>query len=59
VEKNFEVLVSKRVQTDQNIPGHMMTLADRTIFKPQGQNFWPTQIHIEWHRKLVYRVLKV
>jgi len=39
VKKKFEVLVSKRVQTDQNIPEHMMTLAYRPIFKPQGQNF--------------------
>ena len=39
VGKNYEVLVSKRVRTDQNIPGYMMTLADRPIFKPQGQNF--------------------
>jgi putative restriction endonuclease len=55
VGKSYEVLVSKRVRTDQNIPGHMMTLADRPIFKPQGQNFWPAQTNIEWHRKLVYR----
>jgi putative restriction endonuclease len=55
VKKNLKVLVSKRVRTDQNIPGHMMTLADRPIFKPQVQNFWPAQTNIEWHRKLVYR----
>ena len=30
-------------------------LADRPIFKPQVQNFWPAQTNIEWHRKLVYR----
>jgi len=30
-------------------------LADRSIFKPQVQNFWPAQTNIEWHRKLVYR----
>ena len=39
VGKSYEVLVSKRVRTDQNIPGHMMTLADRPIFKPQRQNY--------------------
>jgi len=48
-EKNFEVLESKRVQTDQNILGHMMTLADRPIFKPQVQNLWPAQTNIEWY----------
>ena len=55
VGKSYEVLVSKRVRTDQNIPGHMMTLADRPILKPQVQNLWPAQTNIEWHRKLVYR----
>jgi hypothetical protein len=29
--------------------------AERLIFKPQGQNFWPAQTIIERHRKLVYR----
>jgi putative restriction endonuclease len=55
VGRNYEVLVSKRIRTDRNIPGHMMTLSDRPIFKPQGQNYWPAQTNIEWHRKLVYR----
>jgi hypothetical protein len=54
-EKNFEVLVSERVQTDENIPKHMLTQVVRRIFKPQGQNFWLAQSNIEWHLKLVYR----
>ena len=30
----YEVMVSRRVRTDQNMPGHMLTLADRPIFRP-------------------------
>ena len=55
IGKNYEVLVSKRVRIDHNIPGHMMTLADRPIFRPRMHDFWPAQANIEWHRKLVYR----
>jgi putative restriction endonuclease len=55
VGKGYEVLVSKQMRTDQNIPGHVMTLADHQIINPQVQNFWPTQTNIAWHRKLVYR----
>jgi putative restriction endonuclease len=31
VSPSYEVLVSRRVRTDQNMPGHMLTLADRPI----------------------------
>ncbi|MBU0984158.1 MAG: HNH endonuclease, partial [candidate division Zixibacteria bacterium] len=34
VGKDYEVLVSKRVQSDRNIPGHIQPLIDRPIFKP-------------------------
>jgi hypothetical protein len=30
----YEVLVSKRVQTEHNLPGHILTLRDRPIFTP-------------------------
>ena len=55
IGQTYEVLVSKHVRTDKNIPGHIMTLADRPIFKPPAQDFWPAHENIEWHRKLVYR----
>jgi len=34
---------------------HQALLAERPIFKPQGQNSWAAQTNIDWHRKLVYR----
>jgi putative restriction endonuclease len=54
VGKKYEVLVSKRVRTDQNMPGHMLTLTDRQIFKPSEQVFWPSQGNLDWHRKNTY-----
>jgi putative restriction endonuclease len=56
VGKDYEVLVSKRVQVEQNLPGHILTLSDRSIFTPDEQNFWPTQDNLAWHRKRVFRL---
>jgi predicted restriction endonuclease len=33
VGASYEVLVSRRARMDQNMPGHMLTLADRPIFQ--------------------------
>jgi putative restriction endonuclease len=55
VGKEYEVLVSRRVRMDQNNPGHIFTLEDRQIFKPQKQVYWPSQNRIEWHRKNAFR----
>ena len=51
VGKNYEVLVSKRVRTEQNFLGHILTLIDRPIFKPAKQIYWPDEANLDWHRK--------
>jgi hypothetical protein len=45
-----EVLVSKRVQIEQNLPGHILTLRDRHIFTPGESQYWPTQDNFDYHR---------
>ncbi len=50
VSKNYEVMVSKRVSIEKNFPGHVLTLSDRGIFKPEDKAFWPGQGNLEWHR---------
>jgi putative restriction endonuclease len=55
VGKNYEVLVSRRVRTDRNIPGHMMTLTDRPIFRPEDEVYWPGLENIEWHQKHTFK----
>ena len=47
----YEVLVSKRVQIEQNLPGHVLTLRDRHIFTPNEDQYWPTQDNFDYHRK--------
>jgi putative restriction endonuclease len=55
VGKNYEVLVSMRVRTDRNIPGHVMTLSDRPIFRPENKVYWPGLENIAWHQKHTFR----
>jgi putative restriction endonuclease len=54
VGTKYEVLVSGRIRLDSNMPGHILTLADRPIFKPDAERFWPGQDNIERHRKTCF-----
>jgi putative restriction endonuclease len=54
--KKYEVMVSKRVRLDQNMPGHILTLTDRTIFRPEEENFWPGQENLKWHRDKMFSI---
>jgi putative restriction endonuclease len=55
VGKDYEVLVSKQAKNDPNIPGPIMTFADRPIFRPTEELYWPSQNNIGWHRKYVFK----
>ena len=55
VGKEYEVLVSKRVQVEKNLPGHILTLSDRSIFTPEEHKFWPAQDNLHWHRRNLFR----
>ena len=50
VGKEYEVLISKRVQTDQNLLGHILTLSGRNIFAPAEVRFHPDPKNLNWHR---------
>ena len=50
----YEVLVSKRVRTEQNYLGHILTLIDRPIFKPAKEIYWPDMKYLEWRRKIKF-----
>ena len=39
----------------KNLPGHILTLSDRSIFTPEKHNFWPAQGNLSWHRSKVFR----
>lgn len=55
VGREYEVLVSKRVQSDHNMPGHVLTLRDRPIFRPKENVWWPSQENLVRHRKSTFK----
>ncbi|MBW1803662.1 MAG: HNH endonuclease [Deltaproteobacteria bacterium] len=55
VGKGYEVLVSKRVQVEQNLPGHILTLRDRPIFTHSDNIYRPAQENFDWHRRKAFR----
>jgi putative restriction endonuclease len=55
VGKKYEVLVSSQVKKEHNLPGHMLALTDRPMFRPEEARFWPDQGSCGWHRKEVFR----
>lgn len=55
VGNDYEVLVSRRVQSDHNMPGHVLTLRDRLIFRPMEDVWWPSQNNLSRHRKSTFK----
>lgn len=55
VGKGYEVKISSQVKREPNFPGHMLTLSDRTIFRPQDSTYWPEQENFAWHRNEVFK----
>jgi len=54
VGREYEVLVSDRVRLNNNIPAHIQPLADRQIFTPAVEKFWPAQSNLHHHRNRVF-----
>ena len=56
VGKEYEVLVSKKIKVEQNLPGHILTLRDRHIFTPENTIYWPAHENLDVHRRKKFRV---
>lgn len=55
VDDTYHVLISPTVIKDDNLPGHIMTLSARPMFKPEQSRFWPATENFQWHRKERFR----
>ena len=55
VGTDYEVLVSPLARSEQNNPGHIMTLEQRPIFTPEEERHIPDQDCLGWHREEVFR----
>ena len=54
VGQDYDVLVSKRVHIEHNLPGHILTLSARNIFTPTEQIYSPAQENLDWHRRKAF-----
>ena len=54
VGQEYEVLVFKRVRTDQNMPGHVLTLVDRPHFPPGRTTLLARARKLDHHRRNTY-----
>jgi putative restriction endonuclease len=55
VSAEYRVLTSPRLSTDQNVPGHLVTLSNREILGPIEKELWPDVVSLKWHLSEVFR----
>lgn len=55
VDKQYHVLVSPTVIQNSNLPGHIMTLSDRPMFRPSESRYWPDPENFIWHTRERFR----
>ncbi|KJS03538.1 MAG: hypothetical protein VR65_00815 [Desulfobulbaceae bacterium BRH_c16a] len=51
IDQNYHVMISPAVKNDPNLPGHMLTLLDRPMFRPSESRYWPDLDNLAWHRR--------
>lgn len=51
----FQVKTSPQLVTTLNLPGHLLTFADRALIGPTDDNLWPFVDSIRWHREKIFR----
>lgn len=51
ISKDYNVITSRQIGTDPNVPGVLQTLAGRGILPPKEKVLWPAQEFLGWHRR--------
>lgn len=55
VSSKKKVIVSPQLASERNVPGHLLTLADRGIIGPTQKEYWPDSDALFWHQNKVFR----
>lgn len=55
INQHYNIQVSKRVNTSDNLPGHLSTFSNRGMFMPTDQSFKPEPDNLSWHLKYTFR----
>jgi putative restriction endonuclease len=51
VSENYDVITSRQIGADPNVPGFLMTLTGRGIISPPDRDLWPAQQYLAEHRR--------
>lgn len=51
VSMHFNVVTSRQIMADPNVPGFLLTLHGRAMIPPQDHDLWPAQEYLAEHRK--------
>lgn len=51
----YKILLSRNLNTNDNVAGHLITFEKREIFKPSDNYFWPAKESLEYHQSKVFR----
>ena len=51
VSENYDVITSRQIAVNPNVPGFLLTLSGRSIIPPPDRDLWPAQQYLAEHRK--------
>jgi putative restriction endonuclease len=51
VSDNYNVITSRQIGADPNVPGFLLTLSGRGIIPPADRDLWPDPEYLKWHRR--------
>jgi len=51
VSENYDVITSRQIAANPNVPGFLLTLTGRSIIPPPDRDLWPAQQYLAEHRK--------
>jgi putative restriction endonuclease len=54
VSSEYLVITSPQLAANENVPGHLLTLAKRAIIAPAERPLWPDLDALSWHRREVF-----
>ena len=56
ITDSYLIRLSPQLSANENIPGHLLTIADRKLIGPSDEILWPYLESVQWHREKVFRI---
>jgi putative restriction endonuclease len=51
ISENYDVITSRQIAANPNVPGFLLTLTGRSIIPPPDRDLWPAQQYLFEHRR--------